>query len=267
MILLKYAQDILNFLFTTNGSDTSYSDERKQLEDKKVPLEITAEQIQAASRLPDDDKKTDNEEDKIKKAKLREEYRGYYSIVETTAWCDYVKNETSHVEYWYNPKDGGDPKKVDYYGFTIKQLAQKRQTAKYPATRYLALFTKMPNEYGDEYVEPFEDAGGNSTTYCRVNLDNGYFSRSQVMGDAFLDVTSGGASIVNEETIYYPEISGVNWATEDAPIVGFGIFENKDPVDGELPYMWGTLSNTEAVKAEVNHVPLFRTGSFKISIS
>jgi hypothetical protein len=260
MISLKYARDILDFLFATNGSDITYEQECQELTDRGIALSVTGKQVfDSIQRLGD------TEEQIKEKFKLRKLYESYRAAINSTVCCECVTDEDSY--YSEVIVTNGNPSEVGEYGWKTQELATKRDSAKYPKKRYLALFTTMPNEQGIGYVEPFKGADGSNTTYCRVNLDGGYFSRDQVMADAYSDSEHGGASIQNKETIYYPEISGVDWATEDSPIVGFGIFENKDPVEGEFPYLWGALSNQDAVAAEVNHVPLFRVGDFKISIS
>jgi hypothetical protein len=273
MISYKYAKDILNFLFCTNGSenDANFDAECRELEEAGVVLNLTGKDyFDTAIPLDDDDEAT-----KIEKLVQADEYEKYKNIINATSWC--LCTADDETSYKYRTLDSkGDLVTVEYPGYKTIALLSKRQTAKYPTARYLALFTKMPDINGNNYEEPFKTADGKTTTYCRVNLDVGYFSRQQVMGYAQPDEVNGGASIWNIETIYYPEVSGdgMAWTTEDTPIVGFGIFENRTKEANEVPYLWGLLSNG-GVQAPCDKVPLFRgpigedkpMGDFKISIS
>lgn len=153
----------------------------------------------------------------------------------------------------------------------------------YPRSRYLALFTKMPNADGGEFEEfriINEVKEDGTITYCRrINLNTGYFSNELIMKEAEKNMANidpedpssdivGGAMTSNEVVIYFPEIVEKNWTgdDEDGPaLVGFGIFENAEPISGEKPFLWGALNNTDAV-AKLTHVPLFRKNNFQFFI-
>lgn len=256
MISLKYAKDILNFLFATDGTNVSYEEELAQLRQRGIKTQITG--LDRFNTVPQDG---DTEEEELEKLVLDDTYKEYEKAINETVWCATMIDTATAYEEKKNVN--GMLIKKTHYGYVTYKLSQPRTSAKYPTKRYLALFTTMPDEDGADYVEPpFKNDENKDATYCRVDLDTGYFTRDQVMNDAQADAQNGGAYIDNKSTIYYPEISGNDWGE----IVGFGIFENKDPIDDEIPFLWGTLSNGP-VNATKNHVPLFRTNEFKISIS
>ncbi|MBO5435884.1 hypothetical protein J6A31_08830, partial [bacterium] len=182
-------------------------------------------------------------------------YENWRTLTNQSEWFKAVQTPEDQA---YRPELGvaddgtviyGDP----YYGWYRSK--QTVQTSYYPTGKYLALFTSIPDETGANYTEPTEE-----TTYQRINLDTGYFTRLNVMDDtAVIDTDNGGATIANKDVIYYPEVVDVDWGT----IVGFGIFEDKDVATGE-PYLWGKLN--ESVLATVDHVPLFRKQGFKLSL-
>jgi hypothetical protein len=231
MIDIKYSKAILNMLFVkgADGGTSPYA-EKESFLNAGIPESVTGRDIHDA---------TSEDEEKFNTWKK--------AINDSVYW------ETKN----YNPYITNG----DYvYGWQmVRKLSENSMF--YPASRYLALFTTMPDKDGKNFVEP-----SNETTYKRVDLNSGYFSKSLVMTEAALDSEKGGTFTHNDVTIYFPEIRESNW-TQDNSIVGFGIFESEIPVEGEVPYLWGKLNNTEAVEATIDHVPLFRKEQFELSIS
>lgn len=237
MIDISYSKAILNLLFgrRANGVDI-YEERQSWHQDQGIPSSVSGKQYSNAT------------------AEEREKY-------------DQWKKQINQSENWmtkqYEPYPNAE--KPTYPGWTIVKRAQEDPMLDkyYPTARYLALFTTMPNADGTGFVEPYK-INNVSTTYMRVDLEHAFFSNNAIMDKAILNIDQGGAKSTNQYTIYFPEIVNVHWSTQEQPLVGFGIFANAVPTEGEIPYLWGKLSNTEAVVAATEHVPLFRVGEFEL---
>lgn len=263
MIDIKYSKAILNILFAKNasGGGLSAPAEKAKLIEEGVPENgVSSEDALAAS-----ERKTDSEDVKERKEKTRAQYDSWKGKVNGTTYWKTLDLPPKTETYTYYDSGKSVTLTASGTGWTIVRKYSTGSALSYPSKRYLALFTKMPGADGTGFEEPFlcDENGIPTTTYRRVNLDSGYFSKTKIMNAAAQDKTNGGAFTSNNVTIYYPEITDVNWGV----LVGFGIFENEEPTEEEKPYLWGTLSNTEDVSASVDHVPLFRKGNFQLSIS
>lgn len=150
----------------------------------------------------------------------------------------------------------------------------------YPKKAFIGLFTKMPNAYGKDFIEPEWKTNDNLHTYQRMSLHE-----DLLYGDMSLnavrqigvddknypnDATEhkdylGYAFVDNKEIVLFPEILDENGWGE---IVGFGLFENEEKTDGETPYFWGEITNEKGevtlVPTEKWKVPLFRKNEFKV---
>lgn len=134
-----------------------------------------------------------------------------------------------------------------------------------PITRYLALFTELPNADGKNYKE-LEAEG-----YSRADLNKDYFFQKQVMSKAVKNESGGAISTNAEYTIYFPPTLTSEWADEDTQIQGFGIFETQTSENtDDVPYIWGEVTGEsddgKVMGIPANKVPLFRKGNFKILI-
>lgn len=244
MIDISYAKAILNMLVgrSANGSSVTSYTEEMAFDEEGIPEYVTGQEMYKAR---------DNDE-------TLEQYRSWQTTINNSIY--WKTEDYAPYEYTY----GGNT--TTYTGWKrVRKNVDVEGAGSYPQTRYLALFTTMPNADGSGFIEPY-GTSENPTTYKRVNLNSGYFSKQLVMDEAKPNPT-GGAITLNMVTIYYPEITGENWATTERPLVGFGIFKNQEPAAGEVPYLWGLLNNDKDVDAEVDHVPLFRAREFQLLIS
>lgn len=190
-----------------------------------------------------------------------------YAIGKATAKLNESKNAISKTEWWYTVNEtekiefknnNGETVSQNFTGWSVKQ--NDNQNPKYAGSAYLALFTIMPNENGEEYAEPIADSSGNFTTYMRVNLLDSIVSGSKSMANAVADEETGVATITNSELILYPEVYGIDWGT----IVGIGVFKEEAAGTGK-PQFWGRINTP--VAATTDHVPLFRVGDLKVTLS
>ncbi len=157
----------------------------------------------------------------------------------------------------------------------------------FPNTAYIGLFTQMPGPDGTGFIEPTHANKDPLSTYRRMNLHVGLLKGEYVMNDAQKCTTDaqylGQGQINNKDIIMFPEAltqkqnsdgsieiveyssvknEGLGWGT----IVGFGIFENKEPAGPtEYPYFWGRVN--EPVLAYSGSVPLFRAGEFNVFLA
>lgn len=184
---------------------------------------------------------------------------------------------TNEKKQWYRIvtcseelKSGTMTEPKTFTGWYLKK--NDVQAPPYPeqGKTYLGLFTKMPNGQGAEFEEPTADE------YMRVNLHESIVTGETTIGAAAEDDKTGITAIVNSGNIMFPEITtDGGWGT----IVGFGIFENKKPVTGEIPILWGVLKTKEGgedgedvvytpttVPTSAKHVPLFRKDDFTVSL-
>lgn len=152
--------------------------------------------------------------------------------------------------------------------------------AYYPKKAFIGLFTEMPDAYGKNFVEPTWKTNDNLHTYQRISLhedllygdmslnnvrqigaDSEEYPNDATEHSAYL----GYAFVDNKEIVLFPEILDESGWGE---IVGFGLFENEEPTEGETPYFWGNITNKEgiitSVPTEKWKVPLFRKNEFKI---
>ena len=158
----------------------------------------------------------------------------------------------------------------------------------FPATPYLALFTTMPTvtTNGNDYVytpgvEVQENTESANKTYRRVLLTSVGVSQkrliaeAEIVGDSTVSADDktkdaaagfdvGSARIKNQDLIFFPEAEKEAYGT----IVGFGIFDN---LTGGVPYIFGNLSsdsgNNGTVTVNINEIPIFRVGDFRIALS
>lgn len=185
---------------------------------------------------------------------------GYVTTGEGTAELNASKNAINASTYWrtssvsesleYENAQGTTSTRT-FTGWTVV----RSQYFYYPSNAYLALFTTMPDERGSGYAEPAD-----TTTYMRVDLNAGILTGRRSMADAAKDDVTGAATITNKELIVYPEVQGLDWGT----IVGIGVFQEETPGTGR-PVFWGRVK--PAVTATTEHVPLFRVGDLKVTLS
>lgn len=209
----------------------------------------------------------------------------------------YEKSVTVYLGYDY--KDGGSTRTgYVYQTFKYYTLEENEDSvtvnswlysqvfgandngAFYPKKAFIGLFTKMPDAYGKDFIEPEWKTNDNLHTYQRMSLHE-----DLLYGDMSLntvrqigvddenypnDATEhknylGYAFVDNKEIVLFPEILDENGWGE---IVGFGLFENEEKTDGETPYFWGEITNEKgevvSVPTEKWKVPLFRKNEFKI---
>jgi hypothetical protein len=247
VINVNYAKAILNVLFHTNGSAGNTPDQEM--------AELVSQNIYMTG-CPASDYFEAFKKDKYKTtgpstAALNDKKK----IVNSTRWFYTVSTESETFKY---ENESGVPKTINLSGWAI----EKRDVPNnyYPQNAYLALFTTMPDENGQNYVEPVADGSGVKTTYMRVNLKEGIITGGASIVSAYKDEETGEATLVNGEMIMFPEIYGASWGT----IVGFGVFEKEETETGDTPIYWGRLSNP--ITSSTNHVPLFRIGNFKVTL-
>lgn len=255
MIYFKFAQKILNTLFKTDGSVD------------ETPEEVMARLI--ASGIPDDGYPPDRffaafESNGYEtNEQFAEKAEAARNKVNATSWYK-AENVASQVFIYEEDKK---TKYVTFGGWKIVKRATQRHY--YPENSFLALFTVMPNAYGDGYVEPAttgikeDDETGESTEsatgYMRINLHRGIINAEPCLTEATAD-ENGVAVLKNGLPIMFHECL-VDWGT----IVGFGVFNEATPRTGK-PIFWGSITNG-SVSAIADHVPLFRKDEFQITLS
>ena len=147
-------------------------------------------------------------------------------------------------------------------------------------TPWLALFTKMPDKNGLNYVEPSVSAG-----YVRVLLTNNGAYGKQIMASATTEDGTGDhvgkkiAVVKNQDLATFPEAREAAFGK----IVGFGIFdENCVSSNGgvianpaEKPAIfWGKLGTydaegnftetTDGITVDQGEIPIFRIDDLKV---
>lgn len=178
-----------------------------------------------------------------------EEWRRAVNASQHWEACSYSK--TLPYEYTKN-----DKKYEGERSFTGWYIKQKPQMPYYPTNAYLALFTKMPDEYGQGYVEPVVGEDGTPTTYIRVNLHEAIISGKVCITEA-APSPEGGSTIENKEIFVYPEVFGTTWGT----VTGFGIMEKEEVGTGDKPVHWARLIAPLTTRTE--KLTMFRMGCFK----
>lgn len=109
---------------------------------------------------------------------------------------------------------------------------------------YMGLSTTTPSSDGSNFTEPDAAAG-----YARALIGIDGQSGTQLM-------EVEGASAANDQIIFFPEATST-WGT----VTYFGLFS---AASGGVPLIYGALSSSVSVPA--NYVPLFRVGSFTLSL-
>ena len=161
-----------------------------------------------------------------------------------------------------------------------QELGASDQTSVYPKKAFIGLFTKMPDTDGTKFEEPTWKTNDNLHTYQRMSLHE-----DLLYGDMSLNAVRqigansekypndtiehkgylGYAFVDNKEIVLFPEILDEDGWGE---IVGFGLFENEEPTEGETPYFWGKITDKDGVVISVStakqKVPLFRKNEFKV---
>ena len=258
MICSKYALIILNELFQTKANaGTSYDDELQRLKDTYGLTQL--------SNIPGypDGWAADKWFDAFKADHYMEgeNYRALEqkaTEIKNSRWFTFTKNALYSKPFQYTLD--GVTKTVSYSPYTLARRSNG-PVDHYPTDAYLALFTKMPDGSGFNYAEPTD------TDYMRINLHWSLLTGGETLNKAAADQDNNNiATISNKEIIMYPEIpGGASWGT----IVGFGVFENEtdNPEEPKPPILWGRLENEGGVPTEGSHVPLFRKGNFKVTLS
>ena len=249
MIASKLAKTILNELFHTGGSASSVTaeEEKNNLMAEGVSWGVSAELYALAF---------DKDGYKIN-GPTTQKYDQYRArIKQTEWWMSSTKNTESILHEYKDPKTGKQYT-VAITGWDVGEPSSKPDIV-YPQKSFLALFTQMPDDNGQGYIEPQYTEGGDATNYMRVNLHEGVITGEKSLNMPFKDEITGESVIDNKEIIAYPEVEGVSWGN----IVGFGVFETEDVMSG-TPVFWGTMNNIEAI---INRVPLFRVGNFKVTL-
>ena len=248
----KYSKAILNAMFHTSGvSGVDPAVEKAELLAQGVPDGgATAELYFAAFRENGNKEGSDT-------ANAYDEAR---KLVNASS-CWEAVSETKTFTYEVSSLSGGQyvttEKTVSITGWVMKRAAA--QKVLWPQSAYLALFTKMPNEKGLDYVEPVVDAEGNATTYIRVNLHEAIISGGVCISRAIAD-TEGGSRIENTEIFVFPEVFGPLWGD----IVGFGIMSSETPGGNDAANHWARL--TTPLTTQNERIPLFRLGGFKSTL-
>lgn len=250
MIEKTFAKGILNALFHTSGSSgVTPSEEWADLEAQGIKKDSGSFDMYKIAFYADGFEKGDN-------WNVLEEKK---TLVNKSVWFYTVDLPYETYEYEVENDDGTTTKKtLSIRPWEIEQNLVERVW--YKDTAYLALFTKMPDEHGNGYVEPITGASGDKTTYMRVNLKEGIITGGVSLNEAVKDEVTGEAKIDNCDIIVFPEVFALTWGT----IVGFGVFNKEEAGTGDTPIFWGRLKNP--VTANVNHVPLFRIGNFKVTM-
>ena len=260
MIALKYAKQILNALFHTGGSAGKSAEE--EMEEFKSQGAVTYQYKDANGNVENVFGVSagmymlafDND-GYIQNGETSRRYNAIKTAVSKSNWYKVVQTRAEFHEY----TEDGDKKSVAITGWYIVKNSEQR--AKYPSNTYLALFTRMPDENGDNYLEPTNGADGNLTTYMRTNIHCAVITGNECLNHAEKDESTGASTIANREMIMFPRISESNWGK----IIGFGIFQEEGAGVGS-PVLWGRLKNENGIDTEVDHVPLFRIGDFKVTL-
>lgn len=253
MIASKYALNILNKMFRTEGAaGETYEEELATLKQELDLVQMT--------ELPGEPKwgiqaktyhnafKTDNYEQGKEYNKLVEKRMKANS----SRWYSVESTPSENFTYSFNGKNLTDSQSGWYL------VLRDEPVDFYPRNSYLALFTQMPNADGTGYVEP-----GEGTTYMRINLHWSILNGTESLNTAAPDAENNNIStITNKEIIMFPEVSSFDWGT----IIGFGVFEEEEVGEG-TPVVWGRLKNENGIEASIDHVPLFRKGNFKVTLS
>lgn len=261
MIHFNFAQKILNTLFKTDGSVGETPEQ--------VMARLIALGIPESGYTPDlffEAFKANGYETDIEFAKKAAKAR---AEVNATSWYTTENVDTEIFEYKIYDANSKDyiTKYVTFSGWTIVRIPTQRYY--YPENSFLALFTTMPDGYGDGYVEPAttgikeDDETGESTEsatgYMRINLHRGIINAEPCLTKATAG-ENGVAVLKNGLPIMFHECL-VDWGK----IVGFGVFNEATPRTGK-PIFWGSITNG-SVSASADHVPLFRKDEFQITLS
>ena len=261
MINLTYSKGILDMLFHTGGTTgmtaddelTAFKNEELvfefQLPDSTTVWGVSAEKYKnayqsdlAADNVGDSDSLTAEYDEKQNQIKNK------------STWWE-IETYSEFLTYKYTNNDGDLVNaSKSFTGWYLKHIGEQKKS--YPSGAYLALFTQMPNEFGEGYEEPVAE-----TTYIRVNLHEDLITGSDCLNDAQKDEEDGKSFVSNNRNIMFPEVCDLDWGN----IVGFGIFENEDRGSG-APVLWGRLKNENGIQASVDNVPLFRTNEFQINL-
>lgn len=248
MIHSKYTKAILNALFHTTGSSgVTAEEEQAMLEENGIPMGGISASFYGLAYSQDGFSETGETTRNLNEKK---------EMVNATTWF-YTQN-TEFQTFEFEDEDGKTFSK-SFRGWTIEKRTEQRFY--YPSSAFLALFNTMPDENGQNYVEPVNGSNGTRTTYIRVNLKEGIITGNVSLNDAVADTENGGSILDNGEMIMFPEIVGSTWGT----IVGFGVFEGEEVETGDTPIFWGRLTGG-SIASSANHVPLFRVGDFKITL-
>lgn len=260
MIALTYAKQILNALFHTGGSAGITAEQELQnfLDEKLVSqYKYNNETVYGISAVEyglaftaDGNKTNGKTTDELnaRKSKVSALSDWYY-----TAYTDLVEHK-----YKVTKDDETKEYTVNLKGWYL--VKRDSEQAQYPKNTYLALFTEMPDETGSGYKEPI-GSDGTITTYMRTNLHCAIITGNECLNIATNDEEVGGSLIDNREIVMFPEVVAHGWGN----IVGFGIFQQEDVMTGS-PILWGRLKNENGIDAEVDHVPLFRIGDFRVTL-
>ena len=181
--------------------------------------------------------------------------------INNSRWYTTRETETS-TTVTYSQQSGSSRTKT-IHGFYLHQMSWP--TDRYPRDCYLGLFTKMPEADGTDFEEPTPiDPEDTTFSYKRMNMHWSILTGEEILKSAEGDTENNNIStITNDKLILFPEVVGQSWGH----ILGFGIFESETSDNTAAPILWGRLSNENAVDATAGHVPLFRVGDFKVTLS
>ena len=202
----------------------------------------------------------------IKSAIKRKDTYTYNIKYKTSSSSSTQYQEHTYIHEYYKIEDKPVTIKIPCYFYAQSFPVMKF----YPQSSYIGLFTKMPEKDGTGFIEPplrAENLEG-GLTYKRMSLHEGLFSGGYVFNkikESNNDSYLGYAYLNNKEIIMFPEILlEEGWGD----IVGFGVFENEYPVEGEKPFFWGRVLNEQGemkpVPTSEGQVPLFRPNQFEV---
>ena len=206
-------------------------------------------------------------------------YRYTYKDSQGISVTSYVSEPLNY--YASGQTEPNKPMTLSFESWLYSQVfGANDEGAYYPKKAFIGLFTEMPDAYGRNFVEPTWKTDDNLHTYQRMSLhedllhgdmslnnvrqigaDIGEYPNDAIEHSDYL----GYAYVDNKEIVLFPEIlDETGWGE----IVGFGLFENEEPIEGETPYFWGEITNKKGIVTSVPtakwKVPLFRKNEFKI---
>lgn len=150
-------------------------------------------------------------------------------------------------------------KSLEIMDALLNTKAKPTNVVSFPVNPYLALFTTVPDDNGQNGVEP------TSEDYRRVLLNKKGFDGKQLLTGAVSETREINGSekvcsvVKNQEQILFPEALNTGYGQ----ITGFGIFDAAEETANLIA--WGTLTSSQTINQ--GEIPIFRIGEFEMMLA